>query len=1443
MLRKLAITLGVLLGLVLLLVAGAFGLAQTRFGQDRLAALIARQLGTPGQPADVEGLSGFLPFDMRLALLRLRDSQGVWLEVEDASLRMRATALLHGAVEIEAIGARRVALDRLPPSPPSEEPFALPQLPHLPSSLPSVAIDRLYLDHLALGAPVLGQAAEFSLAGQGFTGRDGAKLGLTVARTDQPTAKAALDAALDLASARLRLDLTASETGGLLASATGRPDAGDLTLALQGDGPLADWQGRLDLDAQRLARAGLDIDLTHAEAWRLALSGALDAAPGLLPADIGSIVGSRAELSLAAQETAPDQVRLEHLRLHAGALTASGEGDVDLGAETLRATLQLAAPDLAPFSALAATPLAGRADLRLAATGALSHPDLSLDLDAGDLSAGPASLARLTGTVGLVPSAPSAQELRATARVSGEGLRLNGSELGDGKVELSLDGALAQGRQARLGSLVLRSTLAEVTASGSFDLARRAGSARLDVHAPDLAAAAGIPVSGALTLGADITALEGLSAIDIAVTGNGTGLAGLPPGAQELVGAEPTLAMTARVEPESAVTVERLELNGAGLRLEGDPRLGLPGQELGGELRLSIPDLAPLKAALNQLVAGSVELRAGLGGTVPVPEVALDGAAERVLVGAEALERVTLTGRLAGPLEAPSGTARLAATRQKQELAVATDYRLANDLLSLTGLTIDGPATRLAGNLDVALPSPLARGALSGGIGDLAALQPWLGQRLSGSADLNLTLATPGNRQDATLRVAATGVGGEFGSLRRADLAATLNDLHGRGAVGANLTATGLAAGDLTFDRAKVDVGGRLAALDIGAATAGSQAGQPFDLNARAAVEPLGPRQRIQLSRLDGKLAGETLRLGAPATVTIEGRRIDLDQLDLALGPARLSGNLALGDSQVQGELALARLSLRTLERFGAPQLTGTGAAQVTLGGTRKAPDVTLTADLAKATLDPAAPTTVDASLRGRLSGGGLQADLAVTGLGAQPLTLAATVPARFSLDPPAFALTENAPLTGRLAGPVDLPTVARLAALDGTQVAGVLATSLDLAGTLVRPQLGGTMTLDDGSLQDLASGLRLGKIALRARADGDRLTIESLSAADPTGGTLRGQGAVRLVAGGELAFELSLDATRARLLDNTLGVVVLSGTASATGNPSSILARANLTLDRGDFQIPDAVGPSVPVMEVTEVRGGVPVEQPSGSGPPLDVAFDVNLDAPARLFVRGRGLDSEWSGKIALKGDLADPLVEGQLDIRRGFLDLLDQRFEIERGAITFVGSRPPVPMIDLAATATATNITVTVTALGPATDPKITLSSDPQLPQDEILSNLLFGTSVARITPMQGLRLAAALDDLRGEGFVSSAFTKARRAIGLDTLDVQSTESTDESGETTQDTSARVGKYVTDQVYLEAERSVTTGTNTARVKVDLTPNLSVGTTVTDQAQTGVGLQWRYDY
>ena len=117
MLRRLAIVLAGLLGLVVVLAAAAFGYAQTQIGQDQIAGLLARQLGEPGRPAEVEGLGGLLPVRRPARRsLRLRDAEGVWLEVDDARLEVRPAALLRGEIAVEQVGARRVALNRLPPS-------------------------------------------------------------------------------------------------------------------------------------------------------------------------------------------------------------------------------------------------------------------------------------------------------------------------------------------------------------------------------------------------------------------------------------------------------------------------------------------------------------------------------------------------------------------------------------------------------------------------------------------------------------------------------------------------------------------------------------------------------------------------------------------------------------------------------------------------------------------------------------------------------------------------------------------------------------------------------------------------------------------------------------------------------------------------------------------------------------------------------------------------------------------------------------------------------------------------------------------------------------------------------------------------------------------------------------------------------------------------------
>lgn len=1456
MLRRLCLVLAGLVLLVLVLLLGAFGLAQTRLGQDRIASLVAGLLGAPGQPAEVTGLRGFLPFDVTLAALRLRDGRGVWLEVDDARLAIRPSALLRGRIVVEEVGARRVAVDRPPepPAPVANEPFTLPPLPSLPSYLPRLRIQSLTVSSLELGMPILGQAASFTLDGRAGTGADGqtATAELHARRIDGPAASLDLGATLGLPDTTLRLDLTGSETGGLLAAATGRPDAGDLDLALRGEGPLADWRGRLDLDAQNLVRIGLALRLGYGERKQLGLDGTADLAQGLLPPGLVDALGTRAELALAAAETGPGRFGLEHLALRAAGLSLTGEGSADLGSDRLSGDVTLAVPDLAPFSGLATTPLAGNATAKLTAGGSLHRPTLHLALDGADLRAAEAALGRLTATVDLAVTAPLGQgpfAASAHGQALAEGLRLADRPVAVGRAAMTLSGELPPRGEAQLHELSLHTVLGDLAAHGKFDRETLAGSGRLEAQVPDLASvlsalAVDAPLQGAVTLGADVVLGEQTHRVDLALDGKASGLGGLPPGVQELIGASPALSTRATVEPGKAVAVQSLALTGSGLALEGEPRLALADGGLGGELRLQVPNLAPLRPALGQPIAGSASLRAVLGGTVDVPKIDLDGTAERLALAGQDIGRASLAGSVAGPLTTPSGSARLGVITAGQQAGLALDYRLAEDNLALSRIELTAPSTRIAGDAQLALAGPRATGRLAGEIRDLGGLTPWIGQKLAGAATLDLALTTPRDRQDAKLEVAASGLGGTFGTIRAANLTATVADALGKPALDAALRAESFAQDALVVDLATVTAKGGLSVLDVRANASGSQSGQPLALATVATLDLARSRKTVRVAQLSGKAVGQPFSLGQPATVTLDGPAVALDRLDLTYGPARVQGSLDLGASRVAGDLALAALPLASLRAFGAPPLAGTAQAKLDLSGTRKAPAAHLDASLAKLALDPAAKATTDAVLAADLRGGRLDASLNLTGLGTAPLTAQLGLPVTFALDPPAFALSDSAPLSGRIGGPIDLARAARFAALAGTQLAGTLQSDLTLAGTLQAPRLAGTLGMTGGSVQDVASGVVLRNLTLQATAAGDRLAIDRLEAKDPTGGTLSGKGGLRLLAGGGLGYDVTVDAAKARLLDNGLGVAQVSGSLGAVGDLTKAFARGKLTVDRADLEIPDSTGgPSVPTIDVKEINR--PGATPSAPAPsqPFDIGFDIGIDFPGQTFVRGRGLDSEWTGKLAIQGNLPEPQIEGELDVKRGYFDLLDRRFTISTGAIDFVGSNPPIPMVNIEASAKTVDVTVTIKLQGPAKDPKLTLTSDPTLPQDEILARLLFGTSAAKVTPAQGLRLAAAVQDLQGGGIVSGALTKFRRAVGVDTLDVNSTETTNAAGETTQQTNARVGKYVTDKVYLEVEKGLTENTNKARVQVDLTPQLSVGSTVNDQSQTGVGLQWRYDY
>jgi translocation and assembly module TamB len=133
--------------------------------------------------------------------------------------------------------------------------------------------------------------------------------------------------------------------------------------------------------------------------------------------------------------------------------------------------------------------------------------------------------------------------------------------------------------------------------------------------------------------------------------------------------------------------------------------------------------------------------------------------------------------------------------------------------------------------------------------------------------------------------------------------------------------------------------------------------------------------------------------------------------------------------------------------------------------------------------------------------------------------------------------------------------------------------------------------------------------------------------------------------------------------------------------------------------------------------------------------------------------------------------------------------------------------------------------------------LQSSPELPQDELLAQLLFGKASGSLSPFEAIQLAQATAELSGVSAGSGTLDKLRKSLGLDRLDVGSSDAS--SGGPT----LSAGRYVSRRVYVGAKQGTKAGSSAATVEIELTPNVKLNTDVgaDSSGKAGVTMEWNY--
>ncbi|MFC3614310.1 translocation/assembly module TamB domain-containing protein [Lutimaribacter marinistellae] len=236
------------------------------------------------------------------------------------------------------------------------------------------------------------------------------------------------------------------------------------------------------------------------------------------------------------------------------------------------------------------------------------------------------------------------------------------------------------------------------------------------------------------------------------------------------------------------------------------------------------------------------------------------------------------------------------------------------------------------------------------------------------------------------------------------------------------------------------------------------------------------------------------------------------------------------------------------------------------------------------------------------------------------------------------------------------------------------------------------------------------------------------------------------------------------------------------------------------------------------------------GTGGSSRTTLDVSINAPNRIFVRGRGLNAELGGSIDINGTAGRPVPSGQISLIRGVFDILGRRLDLTRGVISLQGDL--TPYLEFESTTSTSDGQATLEIAGPLDAPVIEITSEPERPTEEALAMLLFGNRFSELSPLVIAQMAASLATLSGGG--GGAQDGLREATGVDSVDI----STDEGG----DAQVGLGAYIADGVYTDVTVN-TEGKTEVNLNLDVTDNLTLRGTVDGEGETGVGIFFERDY
>jgi translocation and assembly module TamB len=406
------------------------------------------------------------------------------------------------------------------------------------------------------------------------------------------------------------------------------------------------------------------------------------------------------------------------------------------------------------------------------------------------------------------------------------------------------------------------------------------------------------------------------------------------------------------------------------------------------------------------------------------------------------------------------------------------------------------------------------------------------------------------------------------------------------------------------------------------------------------------------------------------------------------------------------------------------------------------------------------------------------------------------------------FAIAPGAPLNGtaRIAapalgwlGPMISPVLVTEGSLNG---------DVALGGTFGRPLFTGQINADNLRLLFSDTGIDLKHGTLRSEFRGDQLVISTLDFQN--GGSLSISGPLSMVRE-QLALELSVSASKYKLIDRSDRKLVVSGSSVIGWRGGQAKANGMFTADSGFFDIGNTDTPQLSDDVVIVGRNAKP-------GTKTVIALDLKLNLGKGIHLQGRGLDATLAGEINLLASAGDNLrAQGDLRIASGTFKAYGRELAIEQGLLHFNGPLNN-PALNIIAMRRGQEVEAGVSVGGTVLSPRITLVSDPTVADAEKLSWLVLGHGLSGVGDSDIGALQTAASSLLAQGAASGLQSQIATMFGLDDFSV----GTDNTGNL-QERIVTLGKKISSRLYVSYQQGLQNASSVLLLRYTLTPRITV--------------------